>query len=74
MGIFKKLREKFHDDWCSKCQSKMDEKKRVLYMLPMRVGHYIEHKDAEYYKKNLIKVNRKADIPTRCICMWSNFI
>ena len=71
MGIFRKIREKFHDDWCSKCQNPMEEKRRNLYMLPMSVGHYMEHKDPEYYKKNLIKVNRKADIPTRCICLWS---
>lgn len=74
MGIFRKLREKFHDDWCSKCQNPMDEKKRTLYMLPMRVGHYVSHESAEYYRKNLIKVSHKADIPTRCVCVWSNFI
>lgn len=32
-------------------------------MLPMMVGHYTSHKDPEYYRKNLRKVNRKADIP-----------
>ncbi len=63
MGFLKKIRGFFHDDWCSKCQSKMEEKNRSLYMLPMMVGHYTSHDDAEYYKKNLIQVNSKADIP-----------
>ncbi len=63
MGFLKKFRAIFHDDWCSKCQTQMDETFHQLYMLPMMVGHYISHKDANYYKRNLIKVNRKADIP-----------
>ncbi len=63
MGLFKKIGSIFHDDWCRKCQTKMEEKKRQLYMLPMTVGHYSSHSDANYYKKNLIKVNKKADIP-----------
>lgn len=64
MGLIRKIRSIFHDDWCSKCQSKMDETSRQLYMLPMMVGNYVSHKDADYYKNNLIKVNCKADIPT----------
>lgn len=32
-------------------------------MLPMTVGHYYSHQDAKYYKQNLIKINKKADIP-----------
>jgi len=63
MGIFRKIKGIFHDDWCGKCQAKMDETIRQLYMLPMTVGHYCSHKDAEYYKRNLQKVARKADIP-----------
>lgn len=63
MGFFRKIRAVFHDDWCSKCQTKMEERKRQLYKLPMMVGHYTSHEEADYYKKNLIKVNRKADIP-----------
>ena len=47
-----------------KCQSQMEEKKRQLYMSPMIVGNYTSHENAEYYKKNLIKVNQKSDIPT----------
>lgn len=64
MGFLRKIRGVFHDDWCSKCQSKMDERKRQLYSLPMMVGHYVSHENAEYYKNNLRKVSRKADIPT----------
>ena len=64
MGFFKKFLADFHDDWCSECQNVMEEKSRKLYMLPMMVGHYVSHQDAEYYKENLIPVNRKADIPT----------
>lgn len=64
MGFLRKIKAAFHDDWCSKCQTQMDETFRQLYMLPMMVGHYSAHKDAEYYKRNLKKVERKADIPT----------
>ena len=64
MKIFRKIRSIFHDDWCSKCQSQMDERKRQLYRLPMMVGHYTSHENANYYKENLVKVNCKADIPT----------
>jgi hypothetical protein len=64
MGFIRKICSVFHDDWCSKCQSKMDERKRQLYMLPMTVGHYVSHSNLDYYKQNLIKVNYKADIPT----------
>lgn len=63
MGLIKKIKTFFHDDMCNNCQIQMEEKKRQLYALPMMVGHYIEHKDADYYRKNLHKVNRKADIP-----------
>lgn len=64
MGLLKKIRSLFSFDICSKCQNDMEERRRQLYALPMMVGHYEEHKDAEYYKKNLHKVNKKADIPT----------
>lgn len=64
MKWIKKMRSVFHDDWCKNCFNEMDIKHKQLYMLPMTVGHYYSHKDANYYKKNLIKVHRKADIPT----------
>lgn len=64
MGILNKIRAAFHDDWCSKCQTPMEDMWRQLYMLPMTVGNYVSHNSANYYKENLIKVERKADIPT----------
>lgn len=65
MGFFRKLREKLHDDWCSECASEMETIRRQLYALPtMTVGHYVQHEDPEYYKKNLVPVTRKAEIPT----------
>lgn len=64
MKMLKKIQSIFHDDWCKKCYTKMDVFDRHLYMLPMSVGHYVSHSDASYYKKNLYKVTRKADIPT----------
>ncbi len=64
MGVFNKIRSKFHDDWCSKCYTPMREVNRKLFMLPMMVGHYVSHDKAEYYKKNLVPVEKKADIPT----------
>lgn len=65
MGLFRKVRGIFHDDWCSQCQSEMDVIYKQLFTLPhIMVGHYINHDDASYYKKNLVKVSKKADIPT----------
>ncbi len=65
MGFFRKLREKLHDDWCSECTSEMEVIRRQLYALPtMTVGHYASHEDPEYYIKNLVPVERKAEIPT----------
>ena len=64
MRLFRKIRGFFHDDWCSKCQSQMQEEKCQLYALPVMVGHYSSHKDAEYYLENLHKVNCRTDIPT----------
>ena len=63
MGLIKKIRTYFHDDMCNNCQIQMEEKKRQLYVLPMTVGHYVSHQNASYYIKNLIKVEKKKDIP-----------
>lgn len=63
MGMFRKMRAAFHDDWCGKCQSQMEQTGKKLYMLPMTVGHYVSHKEADYYRKNLRPVSRKAEIP-----------
>lgn len=64
MGFLRNIRAAFHDDWCGQCKKPMRETRRQLYMLPERVGHYHSHQDAEYFRCNLRKVNRKADIPT----------
>ena len=63
MGIFSKLKASLRDDWCGSCRTQMDETVRQLYMLPMTVGHYCPHKDAEYYKRSLRRVARRAEIP-----------
>lgn len=65
MGVFRKMRAAFHDDWCSQCQTQMVERERKLFALPnMMVGHYVSHKEPEYYYQNLRAVSRKADIPS----------
>lgn len=65
MDLFRRLREKFHDDWCSRCTAEMEVIHKQLYALPtMMVGHYVSHSDPVYYKENLVKVGKKAEIPT----------
>lgn len=64
MGLFEKLFAKYQDDWCRECNCEMEKLRKQLYALPcMIVGHYVEHKDPEFYIKNLHKVEKKADIP-----------
>lgn len=62
MGFFDRL---FHGDgWCRRCRRQMEQTNRQLFALPdMTVGHYREHTDPEYFRRNLRRVNRKADIP-----------
>ncbi len=63
--MFRRLREKFHDDWCSQCTAQMDVVKKRLFALPtMTVGHYVSHREGEYLVRNLVPVERKAEIPT----------
>ena len=64
MGLFRKMREVFHDDWCSQCTAEMEVIRRKLYAMPMTVGHYVAHPEPEYYRQNLTPVSKKADIPT----------
>lgn len=64
MSFLRKMRAPFHDDWCKRCTEPMEIRKKELYMLPILVGHYMSHSDAEYYIQNLVKVNKKKDIPT----------
>lgn len=47
--MFRRLREKFHDDWCSQCTAQMDVSKKQMFALPtMTVGHFVSHREAEY--------------------------
>ena len=64
MGLLGKLFAKYQDDWCPDCRRTMEKTRKQLFAMPnVRVAHYVEHKDAEFYKKNLYIVNKKADIP-----------
>ncbi len=48
MGLFRKMRAMFHEDWCNLCQSEMDVLHKQLYALPdMMVGHYSSHESPE---------------------------
>jgi len=65
MGLFQTIRSMFHDDWCPQCKTPMELTHKQLYALPtMYVGHYQGHDDADYYKKHLVPVEKKAQIPT----------
>ena len=64
MGLIKKIKALFHEDWCTKCQSTMNKTWEQIFMLPMTVGHYISHRDAKYYRDNLVKVENKTSIPS----------
>ncbi len=64
MGLIGKLKAKFRDDCCSKCYAEMTLVGKPLYALPeMRVGHYVSHGDAAYYKKNMVPIQQKAQVP-----------
>lgn len=63
--MFRRLREKFHDDWCTQCTAQMDVVKKQLFALPtMTVGHYVSHREAAYLIEHLVPVEKKAEIPT----------
>ena len=64
MGLLNKLFAKFLDDWCRDCKCEMERHRKQLFAMPkMSVGNYVEHKDADFYQKNLCVVDKKADIP-----------
>ena len=64
MGLFDKMLARFQDNWCRDCKREMEQTRKQLFALPaMTVGHYVEHKDAGYYKRELRIVDKKADIP-----------
>lgn len=63
--MLRKLRSKFHDDWCSQCTQVMHVERKQLYAMPDQlVGHYVSHSEPSYYKTHLTPVERKRDIPT----------
>lgn len=63
MGFFQKIKAWALDDWCTGCTEQMKLVKKQLFVLPMTVGHYVDHDDPNYYETNLQKVAKKADIP-----------
>ena len=64
MGLIDRWLQKYRDDWCRDCSCEMETLHRQLYAMPcMTVGHYSEHKEPEFFRKNLHKVEKKADIP-----------
>lgn len=64
VGLIGNWLRKYQDDWCKDCKCTMEKAHKQLFALPdMSVGHYKEHKDADYYRKSLYAVNKKADIP-----------
>ncbi len=58
------MRAPFHADWCKNCTNPMEVEKKQLYMLPVLVSHYTPREDAKYFTDNLIKIEKKSDIPT----------
>ena len=64
MGLIGKFKAKFLDKYCSKCQHEMNVVSQSLYALPdMSVGHYVRHEDAGYYKRHLVAIQQKSQIP-----------
>lgn len=42
----------------------MEEASRKLFAIPsMTVGHYVDHKNADFYLKKLVPISQKTDIP-----------
>ncbi len=64
MKLFRKMLRAFHIDWCSKCYSTMEITDTHLYFLPMSVGNYVDHENAEYYLNNAVPISKVSDIPT----------
>ena len=65
MGLIDKWLRRREADWCRDCKCAMEKLRRRLFALPnVSVGHYVEHREPDYYRKNLYPVERKADIPS----------
>ena len=70
MGLIDKWLRKYQDDWCRECGCAMEKARKQLFAMPgVSVGHYTEHKEPEFYRKNLYIVDKKADTP-RGISAW----
>lgn len=64
MGLIGKLRAKIFDKYCTRCQHEMNVAAQWLYALPdLRVGHYVRHEDAGYYKQHLVAIRQKSQVP-----------
>lgn len=63
MGVFNAITKRFNPNWCKSCKTEMNTVSCRLFWMPMTVGHYIDHKDAGYYLKNLQPIMNKAQIP-----------
>lgn len=74
MGLLDKMLVRFQDHWCRDCKCEMEKIRKQLFALPnMTVGHYVEHKDPAYYRRELRTVDKKADIPPgmyACGAIW----
>ena len=65
MGLMGRIYACFHSDCCGSCQSRLKLEREQLYALPCRtVDRYVRCDDAGFYKRALVKVKGKADIPT----------
>lgn len=63
MSFLKKFKGLFHDDWCPTCNSEMELTDKQLFMLNETVSHYVSTRNPVYFQNNLLKVDKKSDIP-----------
>ena len=62
MGLFKKGPK---GEKCSVCKEIMELKSEQLYAMPNHhVGHYGVKEEGAYFKRNLVPIESKAQIPT----------
>lgn len=65
MGLLSRIKAAFRDDCCCECKQVMDVSFKQLFALPdQMVGHYVQHDQPNYYKTHLVKITKKADVPT----------
>lgn len=63
MSFLKKIKGLFHEDWCPTCNEEMELVFKQLFMLNETVSHYVSTRNPKYFENNLIKVDKKSDIP-----------